>query len=56
MEMEFFKRLGLRREDLLKRPAEEIKDYCFFISMMQREEQAREAQRNYSGSGPTARG
>ena len=56
MEMEMFKRLGLRREDLLKRPAQEIKDYCFFISMIQREEQARQAQANHRGAGPSARG
>lgn len=56
MEMEMFKRLGLRREDLLNRPAQEIKDYCFFISMIQREEQARQNRANHQGSGPTARG
>jgi len=35
-----FKRLGLRREDLMERPAQEIKDYMFFIELIQREEQA----------------
>lgn len=56
LEMEMFKRLGLRREDLLNRPAQEIKDYCFFISMIQREEQARQNQANHRGVGPSARG
>lgn len=56
MEMEMYKRLGLRREDLLNRPAQEIKDYSFFISMMQREESARQAQQNNGGSAPMSRG
>lgn len=56
MEMEMFKRLGLRREDLLQRPVQEIKDYCFFISMIQREEQAQQARNSHKGAGPSARG
>lgn len=56
MEAEMFKRLGLRREDLMNRPAQEIQDYCFFISMMQREEQAQQNRQQHTGAGPTARG
>lgn len=55
-EMEFFKRLGLRREELADRPAQEIKDYCFFIEMIQRKEAADQAKQNHRGSGPSTRG
>lgn len=41
-----YKRLGLRREDLMNRPAQEIKDYMFFIELIQREEQAQQARAN----------
>lgn len=57
MEAEFYKRLGLRREDLMNRPAEEVKKYTFYISMLQREEQRRQAeQQNNRGHGPSPRG
>ena len=46
LEVEMFKRLGLRREDLLNRPAQEIKDYMFFIELIQREEQAQQQRQN----------
>ena len=56
MEMEFQKRLGLSREDLLNRPAKEIEDYCFFISMLQRKERADAERQKHKGSGPSNRG
>lgn len=56
MEAEFKERLGLTREDLMNRPAQEIEDYCFFISMIQRKEQADRARQNHKGSGPSSRG
>lgn len=56
MEMEFFKRLGLRREELENRPVQEIKDYCFFISMIQRKEEADQKKQNASRSAPMTRG
>lgn len=56
MEMEFFKRLGLRREELAHRPAQEIKDYCFFIEMLQRKEVADQNKQTQRGSGPSTRG
>ena len=56
MESEFQKRLGLTREDLMNRPAKEIADYCFFISMLQRKEQADQARQQNPGRGPSARG
>lgn len=46
LEAEMYKRLGLRREDLMNRPAQEIKDYMFFIELIQREEQAQQARAN----------
>jgi hypothetical protein len=36
-----WKRLGLRREDLLRRPAREVEDYILYIKLIIREEQAR---------------
>jgi hypothetical protein len=56
MEMEFQKRLGLTREDLLNRPAKEIEDYCFFISMLQRKEHSDQEKQKHKGSGPNNRG
>lgn len=56
MEMEFFKRLGLRRQDLVDRPVQEIKDYCFFISMIQRKEASDQARQNQTRSAPGTRG
>lgn len=56
MEMEFFKRLGLRREELAERPVQEIKDYCFFISMIQRKEEADRRQQNSPAPRPGSRG
>ena len=56
MEMEFFKRLGLRREELAHRPAQEIKDYCFFISMIQRKEEADRRKQSSPAPRPGTRG
>jgi hypothetical protein len=56
LEAEFKERLGLTREDLLSRPTREIEDYCFFISMIQRKEQADRLKQQHRGSGPSVRG
>lgn len=49
IEREFWKNLGLTRDDLSKRSAQEIQDYLFFMQMIQREEQAQQ-RRNNRGS------
>lgn len=46
LETEFWKRLGLRREDIQKRPAREIEEYLLYMQIIIQEEQA--AQRRQS--------
>jgi hypothetical protein len=43
MEQELWKRLGLRRDDLLNRPAREVSDYLLYIQLINREEQRRQS-------------
>lgn len=42
LEQQLWQRLGLRREDLLSRPAREVEDYVLFIQLIVREEQAQQ--------------
>ena len=44
MEAEFWKRLGLRREDLANRPSREVEDYTLIMQLEIREESAKTAQ------------
>jgi len=48
IETEFWKRLGKTREDILKMPAPEFRDYCTYIEIVVQQEQA-QARRNNSG-------
>lgn len=49
MEREFWQRLGLRREDLERRPGREVEDYAVIMQIEIREESARMAQGGVSG-------
>ena len=49
MEQEFWQRLGLSREALEDRPHREVADYSLIITLIRREEQAR--QRRAGGQG-----
>jgi hypothetical protein len=41
-EQQLWQRLGLRREDLERRPAREVEDYLLYIQLIAREEQAQQ--------------
>lgn len=46
IQREFWKELGWTRDDLLNRPQREVDEYALFISMIRREEAARQAAAN----------
>lgn len=46
IQREFWKELGWTRDDLENRPQREVDEYALFISMIRREEAARQAQAN----------
>lgn len=46
-EQQLWQRLGLRREDLERRPAREVEDYLLYIQLIAREEQAQQRRQSH---------
>lgn len=46
-EQQLWQRLGLRREDLERRPAREVEDYLLYIQLSAREEQAQQRRQSH---------